>query len=74
MVSIRAIYENGVLRLLDPVELQEGEKVEITIAPIHDIAHTKRGQRRLELFRGEFWMSDDFDDPLPDSFWLGEEE
>lgn len=26
------------------------------------------------LHPGAFVMSDDFDDPLPDSFWLGEEE
>lgn len=28
---IRAIYEDGHLRLLDPVELAEGEQVQITI-------------------------------------------
>ncbi len=26
------------------------------------------------LDRGKIWVSDDFDDPLPDSFWLGEED
>jgi hypothetical protein len=26
------------------------------------------------LNEGTAWVSDDFDDPLPDSFWLGEEE
>jgi hypothetical protein len=25
------------------------------------------------LNAGMIWISDDFDDPLPDSFWLGEE-
>lgn len=25
------------------------------------------------LHRGEIWMSDDFDAPLPDSFWSGDE-
>ena len=25
------------------------------------------------LHAGLTWISDDFDDPLPDSFWLGEE-
>ena len=29
--AIRAIYEDGHLRLLDPVELSEGEEVNITI-------------------------------------------
>jgi hypothetical protein len=26
---------------------------------------------KLGLFRGQIWMSDDFDEPLPDEFWLG---
>jgi antitoxin (DNA-binding transcriptional repressor) of toxin-antitoxin stability system len=26
--------------------------------------------RKLGLFPGGIWMSDDFDDPLPDEFWL----
>jgi antitoxin (DNA-binding transcriptional repressor) of toxin-antitoxin stability system len=25
------------------------------------------------LHRGETWMSDDFDEPLPEAFWTGEE-
>ncbi len=31
-------------------------------------------QRILGLNQGEIWMSDDFNDPLPDDFWLGEGE
>ena len=31
-----------------------------------------RGSRVLGLHEGETWMSDDFNAPLPDSFWLGE--
>lgn len=30
------------------------------------------GQRIPDLFPG-IWMSDDFNDPLPDEFWLGED-
>ncbi|RLT37870.1 MAG: hypothetical protein DWI57_13050 [Chloroflexi bacterium] len=26
------------------------------------------------LFAGQIWIRDDFDDPLPESFWLGEDE
>ncbi len=25
------------------------------------------------LHAGQWWIADDFDEPLPDSFWLGEE-
>lgn len=31
MVSIRAVYKNGQLHPLDPVELQEGEEVQLQI-------------------------------------------
>ena len=31
MVSIRAIYEEGKLRLLDPIALQEGQRVDIQV-------------------------------------------
>ena len=29
-------------------------------------------QRQPDLHPGAFLVSDDFDEPLPDSFWLGE--
>jgi hypothetical protein len=29
--------------------------------------------RVFDLHPGAMWTSDDFDDPLPDEFWLGEE-
>jgi hypothetical protein len=32
-------------------------------------------QKRVpDLNKGEIWMSDDFNDPLPDEVWLGEGE
>jgi hypothetical protein len=30
-------------------------------------------KRQSGLGQGTIWMSDDFDEPLPDSFWLGAE-
>jgi hypothetical protein len=31
-------------------------------------------KRRLAgLYEGSVWMSDDFDEPLPDEFWLGKD-
>lgn len=30
-------------------------------------------QRVPDLNRGEVWMSEDFNDPLPDEFWTGEQ-
>ena len=31
-------------------------------------------QRVPDLHQGQVWMSDDFDEPLPDEFWLGEND
>ncbi len=31
------------------------------------------GPRVFGLHEGEVWMSDDFNAPLPDSYWLGEQ-
>ena len=31
-------------------------------------------QRVLGLDVGSIWISDDFDEPLPDQFWFGDEE
>jgi hypothetical protein len=33
----------------------------------------KKG-RILGMHPGSIWMSDDFDDPLPDEFWFGDDE
>jgi predicted HTH domain antitoxin len=33
----------------------------------------KRLKRQAGLGSGKFWMSEDFDEPLPDEFWLGDE-
>ena len=31
------------------------------------------GQRVSGLGKGEWWVANDFDAPLPDEFWLGED-
>lgn len=50
--------------------------------PVHDFQPLTREEiynrsdrinRKPGLHRGAFEMSDEFDQPLPDSFWLGEE-
>lgn len=71
-VTLRAVYENGVIRLLEPAELVEGQEVQV-LAPKKEAQLSRKG-RTPNLHRGSMYMSDDFDEPLPDSFWLGEEE
>lgn len=35
MTTIRAIYQNGQLRLLEPVPFQEGQEVHLQVVPAH---------------------------------------
>jgi hypothetical protein len=30
--------------------------------------------RIMDLHKGQVWMSEDFDEPLPDEFWLGDDK
>jgi antitoxin (DNA-binding transcriptional repressor) of toxin-antitoxin stability system len=50
------------------VLLTEGDTPVAKIVPVEG----KTGKRIPNLHPGG-WISDDFDDPLPDEFWLGEE-
>jgi predicted DNA-binding antitoxin AbrB/MazE fold protein len=71
--TVRAVYEAGHLRLLEPVDLTDGQAVHVTIS--HEAAELPElmtEPRIAGLHRGEIWTSDDFDAPLPDEFWLGE--
>jgi predicted DNA-binding antitoxin AbrB/MazE fold protein len=68
---VRAIYENGHLRLLDPVEPQVGETITVQIVEEPAAGPPVRKKRVPNLFPG-MEASDDFDAELPDSFWLGE--
>jgi prevent-host-death family protein len=38
------------------------------------LAQVEPQKRIAGLHRGAIWVSDDFDEPLPDSFWLGEND
>jgi antitoxin (DNA-binding transcriptional repressor) of toxin-antitoxin stability system len=49
------------------VIISEGDKPLARLVPI-----PSPGRKRvMGLHRGAAWMSEDFDDPLPDEFWLG---
>lgn len=64
------------LELLDLVS--QGNRVVIQkdeepLAEIVGIGSPKKGKRVAGLNRGTAWVSDNFDAPLPDEFWLGEQ-
>lgn len=72
------IDANGVLTLHD-LPFQAGEMVEVVIQSrprqkngTHGLPSTT-APRILGLHAGAFTVSEDFDAPLPDEFWLGAE-
>jgi antitoxin (DNA-binding transcriptional repressor) of toxin-antitoxin stability system len=52
------------------VIISEGDKPVARLVPIPQTGQT----RVADLNKGEIWTSDDFDEPLPDEFWLGSDE
>ena len=58
------------------VVLTQGQKPVARVVPIPDPAEAPPivpQLRKLGLHPGAWLVSDDFDEPLPDEFWLGQE-
>ena len=70
--TISVIYENGVFKPLEPVTLEEGAKG-ITVVQVEPETSAPK-KRPVDLCPGKYDLPDDFDQPLPDEFWLGEEK
>lgn len=67
--TIAVIYQDGVLKPLEPLTLEDGEEIIMR----YDEKASPSKQRILGLHPGSIWTSEDFDEPLPDAFWAGEE-
>lgn len=48
--------------------VQNDTPVARLLPPEHDVTERIPG-----LHQGEIWIREDFDEPLPDSFWIGDE-
>ncbi len=64
--GLLALARNG-----DEVIIEENGEPSARIVPIQK---NEPKERVLGLREGQVWTSDDFDEELPDSFWLGEEK
>ena len=53
----------------DEIVLEENGKPIAKITPIEETEQTHPKQRIVGLGKGKMWMSDDFDEELPDEFW-----
>ena len=49
--------------------LEENGKPIAKVTPIAEVEQTAPKPRVFGLGKGKTWMSDDFDDELPDDFW-----
>jgi len=65
--GLLALAEDG-----DEIIIEENGEAVATVSPIRKAGRMKR--RIFGLGKGKVWISDDFDEELTDSFWLGEEE
>jgi predicted DNA-binding antitoxin AbrB/MazE fold protein len=50
-LSIEAIYENGVLKLLEPVSLRDQERVKVTISKLEDVTENLLDSEFVESCR-----------------------
>ena len=65
------VGRDGILTI-DSLPFADGQTVKVHIEPVEP-SDAVRQPFVFGLHQGQVWMSDDFDAPLPDSFWLGED-
>ncbi len=57
----------------EPLLLRVLELIQTEKSSSGEMAGSSYPPRIPGLHSGKVWMSEDFDDPLPDEFWLGED-
>jgi antitoxin (DNA-binding transcriptional repressor) of toxin-antitoxin stability system len=66
-ISIEIIIKSA--KSGEEIVLEENGKPIAKITPIVEVEETKPKQRTAGLGKGTMWMSEDFNDELPDEFW-----
>jgi hypothetical protein len=64
------IGQDGMLQIPLPIELRNCEVEAVLV--IQQRTPAKKSKCIFGAFRGQIVIHDDFSEPLPDSFWLGE--
>ena len=54
----------------DDIVIAKNDQAQARLVPVATPVRA-RAPRRLGRYRGKLWVSDDFDAPLPEAFWLG---
>jgi hypothetical protein len=70
MIQVSGFYENGQITLLSPIF---SPKAKVMVTFLEEDESREVNKRIPGLHRGPYYMADDFDAPLPDTFWLGEQ-
>lgn len=80
MLARQIEIEAGQTSLREWISLvQQGTEIVLTeggtpVARLLPVQETSRKERILGMHPGSIQTSDDFDEPLPDEFWLGEDK
>lgn len=69
---ISQVGQDGLLQVQLPPELNNCEVEVVVVVQRRIETSLKKPQRILGAFRGKIMISEDFSEPLPESFWLGE--
>lgn len=67
---ITAIFDGETLHPETQLDLPPNQRYQITITPLIEVSNEEEFERP-GLHLGAISMSEDFDEPLPDEFWLG---
>ena len=51
----------------EEVVIEQDQQIKVKLVPLPS---RMRGRRVFGQHRGQAWISDDFDAPLPDDFWI----
>lgn len=79
MLTVQGIFDGQKIEFAEKIPFNEKKRVLITFlddvlfSSDSEIKKPAPGKRIAGLNKGEYFMAEDFDAPLPDSFWLGEE-
>ncbi len=75
---ILSIDFDTLLRAIDRLTPEQKQVIQLhlekplPLETLHEPAMVEQKPTRIpNLHAGMIWVSDDFDDPLPDEFWLG---
>jgi len=71
---VELLWSRGIsIDALNKHELNEQYHDLIPLVPTLERGNEKLRKRKAGLGKGNYWMSDDFDEELSDEFWLGNE-